>query len=164
MKVILCDIDNCIADDEWRIPRINWQKHGDERYHDYHLLSAWDRPNKSMQQELLRRGEKIVFMTARPVAYRALTEHWLELVFQCGYPEILMRPNGHKGTSPEVKQQLLDWLTGGEYGISVQDIVHAFDDHQGVIDMYRRNGIPATRVAIHNTSAFHDPIRNIAAA
>ena len=39
MSFIILDLDNCIADDQWRISRINWQ-HKDpmRRYHDYHSL------------------------------------------------------------------------------------------------------------------------------
>ena len=61
----LIDLDNCLCDDEWRIPYILWQKTNPmERYHNYHLLGAFDNiANKSV---LLQRDVEIVILTARP--------------------------------------------------------------------------------------------------
>lgn len=178
LPVVLCDIDNCIADDEWRIPRINWQKHGDERYHDYHLLSGFDRPVLAKSAAVARKAifrdkehpfgstTRLFFLTARPNAYRALTEHWLKSVGPFDNFELLMRPDGHAGKSAEIKQMQLEWLLEPimSYDVRKEDICIAMDDHPEVIAMYQRNGIPAELVSIHSTSAYHDPIRNIAAA
>jgi len=170
MRTTICDIDNCLADDAWRIPKINWQKHGDERYHDYHLLSGFDeavRATDGVDGNVLPlwSGDRVIFMTARPVLYRAMTEFWLIKVAQVRGFELLMRPNGHRGTSPDVKRMQLYWLLdpNNNYGVKKEDIVMAYDDHQGVVDMYASYGIPATRHFIHSVDAFHDPIRNIAA-
>lgn len=168
MRTYICDIDNCLADDGWRIPKINWQKHGDERYEDYHLLSGFDRAAHSANGSVLPlwSGDRNVFMTARPAMYRALTEHWLLTVARVppGFA-LLMRPNGHRGSSPQVKEMQLGWLFSDNnlYGVAKEEIVMAYDDHQGVVDMYRSHGIPAVRHFIHTVDAFHDPIRNIPA-
>lgn len=165
MPTIICDIDNCLADDAWRIPRINWHKHGDERYEDYHSLGGFDQAVRSSNFSVLPlwSGDKIVFMTARPALYHALTTHWLLAIagVSPGF-SLLMRPNGHRGSSPEVKQMQLGWLLDENncYGVAKHDIVMAYDDHQGVVDVYRANGIPAVRHFIHTKDAFHDPIRN----
>lgn len=167
MRTIICDIDNCLADDGWRIPKINWHKTGDERYEDYHSLSGFDSPVRHVNGSVLPlwSGDRIVFMTARPVLYRALTEHWLKTIARVapGF-HLLMRPNGHRGSSPHVKQMQLGWLfdPNSNHGVRKEDIVMAYDDHQGVVDMYRSHGIPAVRHFIHSVDAFHDPIRNIA--
>jgi len=167
MRTIICDIDNCLADDGWRIPFINWQKTGDERYADYHSLSGFDRPVHAANGSVLPlwSGDRVVFLTARPVLHEALTRHWLTAIARipAGFT-LLMRPNGFRGSSPEVKQMQLGWLFGPNncYKVKKEEIVMAFDDHQGVVDMYRSNGIPAVRHFIHTVDAFHDPIRNIA--
>jgi hypothetical protein len=161
-RCVIFDLDNCVADDGWRIPRINWQKHGDARYEDYHMLAPFDQmENRSLIDTHRCLGEKIVFMTARPVLYAAPTEHWLKLNGQHEFT-MLMRNNGDIRSSPEVKQQQLVWLTT-HYGFALKDIIAAYDDHQGVVDMYLKHGIPARRLAIHTVDAFHDPIRNIPA-
>lgn len=164
MSVIICDIDNCISDDGWRIPRIDWTKQGDERYHDYHLLAGFDKaPFNDRTHGIMSPKFKVFFLTARPLSYRALTEHWLLNTAKVppGF-ELLMRPNGFRGSSPQVKQTQLDhMLDPNIYGVKIKDIVGAYDDHQGVIDMYERNGIyTAKRVAIHSVNAFHNPLTN----
>ena len=73
MRTYIGDIDNCLADDGWRIPKINWQKHGDERYEDYHLLSGFDRAAHSANGSVLPlwSGDRNVFMTARRCTARS---------------------------------------------------------------------------------------------
>lgn len=162
--VIICDIDNCIANDAWRIPSINWAKQGDPRYHDYHSLSGFD----TFEPFALdcTPADRIVFMTARPTHYQALTEHWLKRVAGVAEFDLLMRPDGHRDTSPQIKEMQLGWLLEPSlmYDVQLSDIVAAHDDHQGVIDMYLKHGLPAKRIAIHNVNAFYDPLRNIAVA
>lgn len=170
MKTIICDLDNCIADDGWRIPRINWQKKGDARYHDYHLLSGFDKVDdlwliEEMQKASLSAGRvlQVAFCTARPVAYEVITRHWLKCAGWNGF-QLLMRAEGDRRTSPEVKQTQVNWLLDSNllYGVKPGDLIHAFDDHPGVIEMYRANGIPATLRSIHSLNAFHDPLLNVA--
>jgi hypothetical protein len=159
--VIICDLDNCISDDGWRIDRIEWEKHGDARYHNYHTLSPFD---KSCAMALpLHPWLRVFFFTARPETYRVITQEWLRRVAEVKVHQLFMRPDGFLGTSPEVKQMQLGWLLNpnNQYDVALIDIVAAYDDHQGVIDMYKRNGIAgATRHFIHKKDAFHDPLRN----
>lgn len=167
---VICDIDNCISDDAWRIGSINWQKTGEERYDAYHSLAPFDNPRPDlMLEDLMRktggmhpRQFRWVFLTARPVSEYVATEYWLRYVAFLKPYALLMRPKGNTMSSPEVKSMQLSWLYQPhlEYGVNPQDIVAAYDDHQGVVDMYAAQGIKATRIAIHNVNAYHNPLTN----
>ena len=72
MSVIILDLDNCIADDSWRIPKINWAAEDPlNRYHDYHSLSGFDTAHN--HDLYINTRCDIVIFTARPIMYRALT-------------------------------------------------------------------------------------------
>ena len=155
MKYILLDIDNCISDDAWRIPRIAWQ-HTDKmrRYHDYHLLSGFDRcVNRHLFQSPLT---KIVLLTGRPVMYYALTEEWLRREASIERFTLLMRNNYDFRSSVEVKRSQLGWLS--EYGIHLSNVVMAYDDRQEIVTMYKEFGLNAKVVNIHNQDAYHNPL------
>ncbi len=153
MSTIILDLDNCIANDEHRIPRINWQ-HADpfRRYHDYHLLSAFDEVGN---RDLLEGTSDIVIFTARPAHYRAMTVEWLRRN-DIDVKHLLMRNDDDHCHSKELKLNQLSWLLN-EYGILLADIVCAYDDRADVIKMYTDFGIPAEVRAIHNTCAYTQP-------
>jgi hypothetical protein len=149
----LIDLDNCLCDDEWRIPYILWQKTNPmERYHNYHLLGAFDNiGNKSV---LLQRDVEIVILTARPVFYAAATTEWLKRR-HIAYKHLMMRNNNDHRKSAHVKETMLNaLLQHDEYEVKKEDIKMAFDDHPAIIEMYKANGIPATQLSIHSTSAY----------
>ena len=154
MSIIILDLDNTVADDAWRIPRINWQKSNpDERYHDYHLLAAFD----DVGNRHLFEGvpHDIVVFTARPVAYAALTMEWLSrngIVAK----HVLMRNPGDYRHSRDLKMTQLRWLLD-LYDVQKHEIVCAYDDRQDVVDAFRANGIAAECCPIHNQCAYTDP-------
>lgn len=148
--MIILDLDNTVANDSWRIPRIQWQhKDVNRRYHDYHLLAGFD---ECRNQELFEGRTEIAIFTARPVMYRAITEEWLKRngVF---WSHLLMRNDSDHSHSVDLKERQLDWLLS-HYKVKFSDITHAYDDREEVIAMYRRRGIPATMRRIHNVSAY----------
>jgi hypothetical protein len=103
MSCIILDLDNCIANDAWRIPKINWQKENPlDRYHDYHSLSGFDELGNG---DILTRHElaEIVIFTARPVLYRAVTEEWLRRN-GVNYEYLVMRNNNDHCHSLELKR------------------------------------------------------------
>ncbi len=158
MKFIIIDLDNCISDDAWRIQHINWQKHGDARYHDYHSLAPFDViGNRGTIRHARSIGQQIVIFTARPVHYAAATRHWLHI--HCvNFKHIFFRNNGDARHSPVIKEWMLRSLLSGEYGdINREDIVCAFDDHPEIVAMYRGYGVNAARLAIHELDAYNPP-------
>lgn len=150
-KYIILDLDNCIANDMWRIPAINWQwSNPTHRYHDYHSLAGFDEVGN--EDLIWGHGKKILIFTARPVQYAAITHEWLRRK-GIEAAEVIMRNNGDHRSSAELKQAMALWLPGN-YGIQLDEIAHAYDDREDVVQMYRDMGIAASVRAIHNVCAY----------
>lgn len=161
--VIIVDIDNCIADDAWRIPYINWSATDlNERYHVYHALAYYDRPSVQWLCDYIPniKGEVRVFaLTARPTAYSALTEKWLQDKVPLPVESVLMRNNDDHRHSLEVKRAQVGWLLS-TYNVKRLDVIGAFDDRQDVVDMYNEvfgNNVGHRR-AIHDVCAYTNPL------
>lgn len=154
-QYFIVDLDNCIADDSWRIPRINWQKSNPmDRYHDYHSLSAFDATGNMDIFAEHAQAECIVF-TARPTAYAAVTREWLRrngIVVK----HLLMRNNNDHRHSLDLKRTMLGWLEDA-YEVPLNRVVAAYDDRADVVEMYRSKGIPAFRREIHKFCAYNPP-------
>lgn len=160
MNYVILDLDNCIADDAWRIPKINWQKSNPmERYHDYHSLSGFDRVGNVDLFEK-HSAEKIIIFTARPVLYSAVTQEWLRRS-KIDYEYLVMRNNGDHRHSLELKRTMLGWLPH-VYGVDLKEIAAAYDDRPDVVAMYKEEGIPAFQREIHNVCAYTKPIEEVA--
>lgn len=147
--MIILDLDNCISDDEWRIPSINWQKKDPTaRYHDYHALAPFD----TIHNYHLWVGQRCIIFTARPVAFRAPTVEWLR---RCGvqFEFLLMRNDNDHRPSCDLKATQLKWLEE-LYGVAKHEIEMAHDDRQDVVEMYLAAGVSATRTFIHSTCAY----------
>lgn len=157
-KVVLCDIDNCISDDGWRISTIDWTKQGDARYARYHALAHADEyaPGLEVSAEIAREDRRVIFITGRPVEFRDETCRWLAAKGFARNLELLMRPNGNYEHAPQLKQRQLGWLLdpNAYYDVRLEDIVTAFDDHVGVVEMYRNHGIDAKVSFIHRINAY----------
>lgn len=157
MSVIVLDIDNCIADDKWRIPRINWAAQDPlNRYHDYHSLSAFD--NAHNHDLYINTRCDIVIFTARPIMYRALTEEWLRR-HGVGYQLLMMRDMDDHSPSVELKRKQLMALFSNT-DIRAGDIVGAFDDRPDVVEMYSVFGIPSQVRCVHDVCAYTKPKGN----
>ena len=122
--MIILDLDNCIANDEWRIPAINWHKKDPTaRYHDYHALAAFD----TAYNHCLWAGKRCAIFTARPIAFRAPTVEWLRRAgVQVEF--ILMRNDDDHRPSCDLKETQLKWLFDPLlYGVHKHDIEMAYD-------------------------------------
>jgi len=160
MNYIILDLDNTIANDGWRIPKINWQKTDPtERYHDYHSLSGFDELGNTDIFET-HKDEKIIIFTARPVLYAELTKEWLSRK-NIPYEALVMRNNNDKRHSLELKKTMLSWLPTA-YGVDLEQIVAAYDDRGDVVEMFKQQGIAAHRREIHNVCAYTKPIKEAA--
>jgi len=154
MSIIILDLDNCIADDSWRIPKINWETENlFDRYHSYHSLSGSDNAHN---HDLYRNtGCDIVIFTARPAIYRTITEAWL-LRHGIGHNILMMREMEDHSPSVELKHKQMMSLLNNT-GIKIRDIVGAFDDRPDVVAMYSAFDIPAEVRAIHSLCAYTKP-------
>lgn len=142
----ILDLDGCISDDAWRIEHISLTDPDPfRRYHAYHQRAAWDVVrNHDLFSDP---SAAYLILTARPVFYRGMTQEWLR---RAGIPvhALLMRNNDDHRPSPELKRAQLAWLP--EYGVSLAEIVAAYDDREDVVSVYREAGLMAHRRAIHN--------------
>jgi uncharacterized HAD superfamily protein len=151
--MIIVDLDNCIADDGWRIPKILWsKKNPNERYQDYHQLSAFD---EVRNEKIAYADEPKIILTARPVSFHAITEEWLRRK-EIQYKHLLMRNVNDFRLSWKVKETHVDWLPR-YYDVPLSSIRMAYDDHPEIGNMYRRMGIPFTQMKIHNLDAYKSP-------
>ena len=141
--MIILDLDNCISDDSWRIRLIHWQTENRFlRYHNYHMAAPGD---EFCNQHLLQSGEDKIIITSRPVQYKWLVHAWLER-HQIHVKFLFMREVEDEALhSAECKRKALHRL------FEVRDpscISMAYDDRRDVVEMYKREGIPAERVFI----------------
>ena len=156
MKCIVLDLDNTIADDEWRIPAIKWdEKNMFLRYHNYHTLSAHD---KVGNRHLFKNKKHIIVLTARPEFYRSQTKAWLmanDIV-----PVFLgMRGKDDECHSRELKvKQMRDAMRF--LSIKESDIACAYDDREDVVQAYLEMGIKVQVVSIHDTCSYTKPKEN----
>lgn len=159
MKFAIFDLDNCLSNDGWRIPRIDWSaKSIDERYNAYHLLSGFDVPGNmaAFWKIAGRKDMNVIIATARPERYRPLTEYWLELC-EIVPAKIMMRKDNDHSHSAELKRNFIDEICF-EFRIIPEQIEFAFDDRPDVVEMYKRVGIRDAQVmAIHNICAYTPP-------
>jgi len=158
MNSIILDIDNCIADDGWRIRYIEWAKSGDERYDFYHSRAGYDFPKNRVMLLERHPAERILFLTGRPNKFRPYTVAWLQKHFlPKDRPwELLMRNEGDRSKAEELKRKMVvEWLP--HYGVPLSSIVAAYDDHSPVVEMYKELGIPAERLFIHTKDAYAAP-------
>lgn len=159
MNHVILDIDNTISDDGWRIRYIAWgHPSGDARYEEYHRRAGYD---FAKHRHLVREQHPDatpVFMTGRPNKFREYTARWLEKNYLVpGRPyHLLMRNDGDARSAVLIKEEmLLAWLP--HYGVELRSILGAYDDRKDIINMYRRHGVPAEVLAIHNKDAYEAP-------
>lgn len=159
MTIRIIDLDNCIADDAWRIPRIEWQHTNPmRRYHAYHSLAPFDVCRNREIFEGVK--DNIVVFTARPFHYRAATEEWLG---RNGVPVkcLIMRNDEDHRPSVMVKEWQLNILLA-HYHVHEDEILAAHDDREDICAMFERRGIPATRTRIHDVCAYTQPTKESA--
>lgn len=140
--MIIVDLDNCIADDRWRQHLIRWeQPQGFRRYHDYHMAIPGDQPENLS----ILAGQQTILFTSRPQRYEWLTREWLSR-HGIKYNALYMRSERDWRPSPETKRDMLKSLG---LLMPLSKIVMAYDDRDDVLAMYRGEGLPTTRMAIH---------------
>lgn len=157
------DLDNCLADDSERLRLIDWSAADPEaRYRPYHEpcdRDAVGREAMALLDKLRERGVVPLFLTARPITFRAKTEAWLmrNRLAQNGTPLILlMRNRDDHRHSVDLKASQLATLRD-EWSIPLEAVELAVDDREDVLRMYQSAGITAIRIAIHSGDAYRPP-------
>lgn len=149
MKIVLVDLDGCIANDLWRRRYIDYKldqgkSPNQEDYDAYNSLSYLD---DFVNKHIIHNTPKEHFLsivTARPIEYKKITEGWL-FTHEVRYDYLTMRPLGNRDHSPELKVELVKALLK-ELDCHIQDIDLAFDDRTDVLEAYKALGIARTRL------------------
>ena len=118
MNYALWDLDNCLANDAWRIPFIDWREGltPDQRYAEYHRCCGRDQPGNVSAFNAVRLFAEPVFFTARPESVRATTVDWIERHLAVARPLVLMRRDGEHTPSAELKRAMV-WRLRNNIGV-----------------------------------------------
>jgi hypothetical protein len=166
-RFAIFDLDNCIADDSWRIKQINWAASDpDLRYHTYHLLCGFDISRNWLRiRECQRAGLGFIILTARPTSVAAITAEWLMRQDIIPHAMMMRNPGDHRH-SAAIKRWQLEQLVAhyDDYGVDPSAIVRAFDDRPDVVEMYRAArdsglvpNLEPEVLAIHDVCAYTPP-------
>lgn len=148
--IVVFDLDNCLANDAWRMVHINWARTDpDERYATYHSLCHRDEHANKRVFDGVTRFARPVFLTARPESVRQATELWIFDHFGIFQPLVMMRREGDHRPSVELKREMITLLPSKP--------MMAFDDRNDVCAMYASMGIVAIQMAIHDVCAMTPP-------
>ncbi len=162
MKYVIFDLDNCLSDDSWRIDKIDWSHFApDKRYAAYHDNCLGDAAANVEVLKFMTQQARPVFFTARPASVREKTLQWIQRELQAKTPWLFMRGNDDHRPSVDLKRIMLKEFI--EMGVPKEDIVAAYDDHLGVLEMYREEGIAAFHLAIHDRCAYTPPTPKLSA-
>lgn len=148
--IILCDVDNVLADDSWRVGFVR-HEHPDpiQCFHAYHVASALD---SVANLHLVRvPGARVVLLTAMPEEYEPYRREWLTKA-RVPYEFILYRPRGNFDSAVEVKRAMVRLLRV-QYQMDFAEVVAAYDDRRDVVEMFCEEGLPGKRVFIVDYSA-----------
>jgi len=143
--IILCDVDNVISDDSWRVKWIAHDRVGHRaRYHEYHAAALLD---AAANLHLVKDPRATVFfLTAMPEEYAYLREAWLR---QHGirYERVLYRADHDRRPSVTVKRAMVETLR--EEGVPLRECVAAYDDQLVIVQMYNEEGLPGKHIQIN---------------
>lgn len=165
MNWVIWDLDNCLANDGWRLKFIDFSTSDmDQRYAAYHAAAPEDQAN-STAAGLFRWLHSAhttfvpVFISARPESCRAATWSWLQKwlgIRDTPGAALWLRPEGQHLGTVETKEDLLERFMRLRH-IDAPAIVMAFDDRADIVEMYRSKGIPAFQLAAHSECAYAPP-------
>jgi hypothetical protein len=150
-RIILCDVDNVLSDDNWRVQFIKWG-HPDPhwRFHDYHAAAMLD---SAANLHLLNHdGARVFLLTAMPEYYAHFRESWLRQ-YGVRYERVMYRPKDDHRNSVELKRAMVQQLRAE--GIPLWECVAAYDDRQGVVRMYIEEGLPGVHIQINDQEHFY---------
>ena len=138
-KIILCDIDGTIADNDHRQHFLQGKKDWDgffsELINDEPIIKIIKKINAYHDA-----GKNIIFLTGRPERYRYSTTLWLKENFDFEF-KLLMRKNSDYRNKLEVKEEIFN------ENFSSNDIECIFDNDEDLIKMWNEKGIKTVFVS-----------------
>tara|TARA_B100000989_G_scaffold3891_1_gene2721 strand:- start:5118 stop:5549 length:432 start_codon:yes stop_codon:yes gene_type:complete len=131
-KIVICDIDGTIANNDHRQHFLKKKKDWDGFFSKLHkdepIFEIIDKV-KALEKE----GRRIIFLTGRPEKYRQQTEDWLKKYFTFDL-EILMRKDNDRRNKIEIKKELF------ETHLSSLEIKVIFENDPELIFLWKKLG------------------------
>ena len=137
-KIILCDIDGTIANNDHRQHFLEGKKDWDGFFSE--LIN--DEPifpiiNKVIEEH--DAGKDIIFLTGRPERYRYSTTLWLKEYFNFEL-KILMRKDNDQNNKLKVKKEIF------EENFKAEEIAYIIDNDNDLVSMWSSMGIKTVKV------------------
>lgn len=131
--IVLVDLEGTLTDSDHRIKY--WEA---KDYDTWNNLLYADRPNSPVIDLVVELSMhcRIFIATAKPVQYKKEIHAWLDEHLPIKPDVVMMRPEGNKETSPDLKESWVISLAAHN-----QTIALAIDDRSDVINMYRDKGL-----------------------
>lgn len=143
-KWVLFDLDHTLSDSARRDHMLAEARRTDE-WHAYHSDLINDGPCDDMVKllHLFRdNGHPVAGITARPLKYKTLTEHWM-MDHGIRFDALLMHKRENWEPSAELKIRLAEEYFGDKIAEKVLFII---DDHPEVIAAFQKIGVTALQV------------------
>lgn len=153
-KCIIFDIDGCLADCDHRLHLLAGSK---PDWESFFSAVGGDAPishNLWLLKVLYSSGAYIALCTGRPERTRDMTVTWFSqnhIVMGHGYDSILMRKDGDYRPDYEAKREMLQQLRALN-----MEVIMAFDDRQGVVDMFIEEGVPCHLIRAPDAKKMED--------
>tara|TARA_B100001057_G_C22832155_1_gene943793 strand:- start:660 stop:1082 length:423 start_codon:yes stop_codon:yes gene_type:complete len=132
-KIVLCDIDGTVANNDHRQHFLEGKKDWDgffsELINDVPISQIINEVNKHYMT-----GKKIIFLTGRPERYRYSTTLWLKENFEFEF-ELLMRKNNDYRNKLAIKNEIF------ENNFLTNEIYCIYDNDKDLIRMWENKGI-----------------------
>jgi phosphoglycolate phosphatase-like HAD superfamily hydrolase len=142
-KVILCDVDGTLANTDHREHFLTVRP---KKWKEYKKQAHLDKPYEDivwLMKLLKKAGNTILIVTARSEDERKQTKEWLDKTagLKGVYDRIYMRGTDDYRDHTIVKKELLNDIRLDGY-----DPYMVFDDHNGVVEMWRNSGLRCLQV------------------
>ena len=150
MKIVLCDIDNCISDDGHRVHLIQDHPSGIDwaKYHAYHKACVRDKAD-FIPEMGFPRAYQVHFISGMPEPYREIRLKWFMMHGRKPGPNLLhLRPMSDRRNSVDSKRATVIHLL--ETRFDPEDIVACYDDRREIVEMYQELGLPGIHRAIRD--------------
>ena len=137
-KIVICDIDGTIANNDHRQHYLegkkDWEGFFSELINDEPIFPII---NKVIEE--YNAGKEIVFLTGRPERYRYSTTLWLKEYFNFDL-KILMREDNDRNNKLKVKKEIF------EKNFKAEEIAYIIDNDNDLVSMWSSMGIKTVKV------------------
>ena len=127
------DLEGTLTCSEWRYEYYRQKMY--DKYNEGFILDGPNEGTVKMCNQIAMSGRQVIILTAMEELFRKEALAWL-IRNDVKYTDLFMKPTGSEKTSVEFKQHFI-------LGENAPNVALAVDDREDVIEMYRKNNIPA---------------------